>query len=263
MKGLEDKRVLVTGASSGIGQAIAIRFAQDGARVVINYRRGLDGARETEEAILKGGAKHPPSIIQADLALAADVDRMFGSILEDLGGIDILINNAGLLIEGQSHEIPLEAFEQVIATNLTGAFLCAQRTIADLRKREAPGVIVNVSSVHEVIPKPHYIGYSVSKGGMKNLTRTLALEYAQHGIRVNAIGPGATLTPMNDSWRDDPKRREEVERHIPMGRSGTSEEMAAAAAFLASDEASYITGQSLFIDGGLTLYPEFGTPWST
>ena len=263
MKGLQDKRVLVTGASSGIGQAIAIRFAEEGARVVINYRRGLDGARATERAILEGGTKHPPIVIQADIAKAEDVNRMFDQSIGELGGLDILINNAAVQCEGSAHEMALEAFEEVIATNLTGAFLCAQRTISDLRKRDAPGVIINVSSVHELIPKPHYIAYAVSKGGMQNLTQTLALEYAQHGIRVNGIGPGATITPMNRAWKDDPKRRAEVENHIPLGRSGTPQEMAAATAFLCSEEASYITGQTLFIDGGLTLYPEFGTPWST
>ncbi len=263
MKGLEEKRVLVTGASSGIGQAIAIRFAEEGARVVINYRSGLEGARATERAILESGARQAPIVMQADVADPGEVHGMFDAVMAEMGGVDILVNNAGFQIEGPAHEIPLESFSRVIATNLTGAFLCAQRTIAGLLEREAPGVIINVSSVHEIVPKPQFIGYAVSKGGVQNLTRTLALEYAPHGIRVNAIGPGATITRMNDSWKDDPKRRADIESHIPLGRSGTSEEMAAAVAFLASDEASYITGQTLFIDGGLTLYPEFGTPWSS
>jgi glucose 1-dehydrogenase len=124
-------------------------------------------------------------------------------------------------------------------------------------------VIVNDSSVHEIIPKPQYLSYSISKGGMENLTKTLALEYADRGIRVNAVGPGAIVTPINSSWTDDPKRRAEVESHIPMGRVGNPEEIAAAFAFLASDEASYITGQTLFACGGLTLYPEFRLPWSS
>jgi glucose 1-dehydrogenase len=124
-------------------------------------------------------------------------------------------------------------------------------------------VIVNVSSVHQVIPKPRFLGYSVSKGGMQNLTRSLALEYAGRGIRVNGIGPGATVTPINRSWIDDPVKRRMVESHIPMRRAGDSAEMAAAAAFLCSDEAAYITGQTLFVDGGLTLYPSFETTWSS
>jgi len=124
-------------------------------------------------------------------------------------------------------------------------------------------VIINVSSVHQVIPKPRFLGYSVSKGGMQNLTRSLALEYAARGIRVNSIGPGATVTPINRSWIDDPVKRRMVESHIPMRRAGDAEEMAAAAAFLCSDEAAYITGQTLFVDGGLTLYPSFETTWSS
>jgi glucose 1-dehydrogenase len=128
---------------------------------------------------------------------------------------------------------------------------------------QKPGVILNISSVHQIIPKPKYIGYSVSKGGMQNLTTTFALEYADKGIRVNSIGPGATITPINQAWVDDPVKRAQVESHIPMRRAGTSEEMAAVCAFLASDEAAYITGQTVFVDGGLTLYPSFATPWSS
>jgi len=124
-------------------------------------------------------------------------------------------------------------------------------------------VIINVSSVHQVIPKPRFLGYSVSKGGMQNLTRSLALEYAARGIRVNGLGPGATVTPINRSWIDDPVKRSMVESHIPMRRAGGAEEMAAVAAFLCSDEAAYITGQTLFVDGGLTLYPSFETTWSS
>lgn len=263
MKGLENKRVVVTGASSGIGQAIAIRFAQEGAKVAINYRKGLEGAETTARSIEDAGCKHAPLIIQADVGQKEDVDRLFDTVLAEWDGIDILINNAGHQIESPSHELAAEHFESVLATNLNGAFYCAQRTLADLRKRDAPGVIINVSSVHEIIPKPSFVGYSVSKGGMRNLTRTLALEYAKHNIRVNGVGPGATVTPMNDAWIDDKEARAIVESHIPMGRSGTSEEMAAATAFLCSDEASYITGQTLFIDGGLTLFPEFGVNWSS
>ena len=263
MKGLADKKVLVTGGSSGIGQAIAIRFAEEGARVAINYRSGLAGARQTENTILKAAPRHAPILVHADVAVPEEIDRMFETIDTDLSGLDILVNNAGFQIETPSHEMSLEDFNRVVTTNLTGAFLCAQRAISGMLERNTGGVILNVSSVHEIIPKPGFVGYSVSKGGMQNLTRTLALEYAPRGIRVNGLGPGATLTPMNDSWRDDPKRRAEVESHIPLGRSGTPQEMAAAAAFLASEEGSYITGQTLFVDGGLTIYPEFGTNWSS
>jgi glucose 1-dehydrogenase len=150
----------------------------------------------------------------------------------------------------------------VIAVNLRGAYLCARETIKRLLAQQRSGVIINISSVHEVIPRPSYVSYSISKGGMGNLTKTLALEYANRGIRVNAIAPGATITPINEAWTDDPEQKAIVESHIPMGRAGTSEEMAAAVAFLVSDEASYITGQTLFIDGGLTLYADFRESWS-
>lgn len=263
MRGLKDKNVLVTGGSSGIGQAIAIRFAEEGANVAIHYNRGVDGAKETERQIVEAGSPVKLLLVQADVAQQADVDRMFDSVLSELGGIDILINNAGFQISGDSHDLPLEDFASVIATNLTGSFLCAQHAIRHMLAEEKPGVVINVSSVHEIIPKPTFAGYSASKGGMRNLTRTLALEYAPRGIRVNGLGPGATVTPMNDAWINDPEKRAVVESHIPMGRSGTSEEMAAVTAFLCSDDAAYITGQTLFVDGGITLYPEFGTSWAS
>lgn len=201
--------------------------------------------------------------MRADVSKATDVSRMVREAIEALGGLDILINNAGIQIAGESHEIDVEAFDRVIAVNLRGAFLCAREVIRHWLAEGKPGVIVNISSVHQVIPKPRYVGYSASKGGMENLTRTLALEYAGRGIRVNAVGPGATVTPMNRAWVDDPEKRAEVERHIPMRRAGRAEEMAAAVAFLCSDDAAYVTGQTLYVDGGLTLYPDFRTSWSS
>ncbi|MFZ1051597.1 MAG: SDR family oxidoreductase, partial [Candidatus Sulfotelmatobacter sp.] len=143
------------------------------------------------------------------------------------------------------------------------AFMCAREAIASFLSMRTPGVIINLSSVHQIIPKPNYLGYSASRGATGNLTRTLALEFAQHGIRVNAIAPGATATPINRPWVENPVKYQEVVRHIPLNRVGTAEEMAAATAFLCSDEASYITGQTLFIDGGLTIYADFRTAWSS
>ncbi len=141
--------------------------------------------------------------------------------------------------------------------------MVAREAIAHWLALDKPGVIINISSVHQIIPKPRFVGYSMSKGGMQNLTRTLALEYAGRKIRVNAVAPGATVTPINRAWIDDPEKRAMVESHIPMARAGTSEEMAVAVAFLCSDEAAYITGQTLYVDGGLTLYPDFRTAWSS
>jgi glucose 1-dehydrogenase len=141
--------------------------------------------------------------------------------------------------------------------------MCAREAIKHFLATNRRGIIINISSVHQIIPKPHYIGYSMSKGGMQNLTTTLALEYAQYGIRVNGIGPGATVTPINRAWIDDPEKRKQVEEHIPLQRAGEADEMGMVAVFLASDYAAYITGQTIFVDGGLTLYPSFATPWSS
>jgi glucose 1-dehydrogenase len=202
-------------------------------------------------------------LVGGDVSKEDDVVRMVGEAYEQLGGLDILVNNAGIQISRASHELMNGDFDRVIDVNLRGAFMCARESIKRFLDDATPGVIINVSSVHQVIPKPGYLGYSVSKGGMQNLTRTLALEYAGQGIRVNGIGPGATVTPINRAWIDDPDKRRAVEEHIPLRRAGTSDEMAGAACFLASDEGAYITGQTIFVDGGLTLYPSFATPWSS
>ncbi|MBC8098769.1 MAG: glucose 1-dehydrogenase [Armatimonadetes bacterium] len=268
MKGIAGKRVLVTGGSSGIGQAIAIKFAEYGADVAINYSRNRDEAEKTEAAIQwcrdqMQQRQVKDLLIQADVSKKEDVDRMFDTIFSEWGTVDYLINNAGIQIAADSHEMTLEQFTRVIGINTIGSFLCAQRAIQHWLAEDKPGAIINVSSVHQIIPKPRFIGYSVSKGGMQNLTHTLALEYAGRKIRVNGIGPGATITPINRAWVDDAEKRAMVESHIPMGRAGEAEEMAEAAAFLCSDLALYITGQTLYVDGGLTLYPDFRTSWSS
>jgi glucose 1-dehydrogenase len=203
------------------------------------------------------------TLVQADVSIEAEVERMVQQTIDDLGGLDILVNNAGIQISGDSHEIEVANVERVLRTNLIGAYMCSRAAIRHFLEVGKPGVIINISSVHQIIPKPRFIGYSMSKGGMQNLTTTLALEYAQHGIRVNGIGPGATVTPINRAWVDDPEKRKLVEQHIPLGRAAEADEMGAVAAFLASDEAAYITGQTLYVDGGLTLYPSFETAWSS
>lgn len=265
MKGLQGKNVLVTGGSSGIGQAIAIRFGAERANVAINYRKGLEEAQYTEKVILDEASAPKPKtmLVQADVSKEDDVKRMFQEVLTSLGGIDILVNNAGFQIPGDSDAITVESFDRVIGTNLRGAFMCAQLAIRHFLDMKKPGIIINVSSVHQVIPKPRFLSYSVSKGGMQNLTTSLALEYAGNGIRVNGIGPGATITPINRAWVDDPEKKAQVESHIPLRRAAEASEIGSAAAFLASDEAAYITGQTLFVDGGLTLYPEFRVAWSS
>ena len=266
MKGLRDKNVLVTGATSGIGQAIAAHFISEGANVALNYRNDpskLDKTKELIERMCQGSSdcsnKRLP--VEADVSEEADIIRMCGEVITQLGSLDILINNAGIQTAAPSHELSTADFDKVMQVNLRGAYLCAREALKHFVDRGNGGIIINVSSVHEIIPRPTYVSYSMSKGAMENMTKTLALEYAPQGIRINAIAPGATATPIN-SWTEDSQKRQEVESHIPMGRVGTSEEMAAIAAFLASDDASYITGQTLFVDGGLTLYPDFLEPWS-
>jgi glucose 1-dehydrogenase len=268
MPGLRGKNVLVTGGSSGIGQSIAVRFAQFGANVAINYLREPQEAKGTAEqvhactaAVRQEGVRDV--LVQGDVSKEDDVVKMFGETIDGLGGLDVLVNNAGIQISRPSDDLSSHDFDKVLAVNLRGAFLCAREAIKHFLAEDKPGVILNISSVHQIIPKPEYLGYSTSKGGMQNLTRTLALEFAGRGIRVNGIGPGATVTPINRAWIDDPEKRAQVEEHIPMRRAGTSDEMGAVAAFLASDDAGYITGQTLFVDGGLTLFPSFATPWSS
>jgi glucose 1-dehydrogenase len=268
MRGLKGKNVLVTGGTSGIGQAIAVRFAEYGANVAINYLRRPEEGKETEEQVQDCARRVKQEgvrdvLVQADVADEEQVVAMMDDTVRQLGSIDVLVNNAGIQISKPSHELSASDFDSVIAVNLRGSFLCAREAIARFVDTETPGVVINVSSVHQLIPKPNYLGYSVSKGGMQNLTRTLALEYAGKGIRVNGIGPGATITPINRAWVDDPVKAAMVYEHIPMARAGDADEMAGVATFLASEDAAYITGQTIFVDGGLTLFADFREPWSS
>jgi glucose 1-dehydrogenase len=271
-KGLEGKNILVTGASSGIGQAIAVRFGQEGAQVAIDYRadKSYTDAQATEKMMLdamhvvgRDVGNNADVLVKADVASEEDILHMFEQAISKMDGLDILINNAGIQAPCPSHELKTEDYERIMNVNLRGSFICAREAIKHFLDTGKPGIIINISSVHQIIPKPKYLSYSISKGGMGNMTRTLALEYAGNGIRVNGVAPGATITPINKAWIHDPKAEAAVNSHIPLGRSGTAEEMAAVVAFLCSDEASYITGQTIYVDGGLTLYPEFRVAWSS
>ncbi len=266
-KRMEGKNVLVTGASTGIGKAIALRFAQEGANVAVNYLVDPGQAEEVGVEVLQAcmsvrehGCKD--LVVQADISSEKAVQEMFAKVLSEWGHVDVLVNNAGIQKPSPTHQVEMSDFDKVISVNLRGAFLCSREAIRHFLQNGG-GVIVNNSSVHEIIPKPKYAAYSISKGGMANLTRTLALEYADRGIRVNAVAPGAIVTPINDAWTHDPRARAQVESHIPMGRAGAPEEIAGVVAFLASDDSSYITGQTLYACGGLTLYPEFRSAWSS
>jgi len=264
MSKLQGKNVLITGASSGIGQAIAVRFAREGANVAINYRSGAEQAECTRkmarQARTNGSGKE--MLVQADVSDEAQVKAMFANVIGEFGSLDVLVNNAGIQKPAASHEIDIQDFDRVLAVNLRGPFLCSREAIRHFLPRRK-GVILNNSSVHEIIPKPKYLPYSISKGGMENLTKSLALEYAGDGIRVNSVGPGAVVTPINKAWIDNPRARGEVESHIPMSRPAAADEIASVFVFLASDDASYVTGQTIFACGGLTLYPEFRVAWSS
>ncbi len=267
MRRLEGKNVLITGGSTGIGRATAIRFADEGANVAINYHSSereaeitLEEAQKTCSLIRGKGCGE--MLVQGDVASEEDVKRIFAEVLKAWGRLDILVNNAGIQAESPTHEMATDAYDRVLAVNLRGAFLCAREAVRHFLGRGGGGVILNNTSVHETIPKPHYAPYAASKAGLGSLGRTLALEYAGEGIRVNTVAPGVIETPINREWADDPEKKALVAGHIPLGRAGQPEEIAAVFAFLASDEAAYITGQTLYVDGGLTLCADFRTPWS-
>lgn len=253
---LSDRRALVTGGSSGIGAATVERLAADGAAVVVNYIGDRDPAEELVRKVEAGGGTS--LAIEADVSREDQVVAMFARAGDALGGpVDLLVNNAGIEAPFSLVEMPLGEWEKVLAVNLTGAFLCAREAARHLVRAKTPGTIINVSSVHEVIPWPKFAHYCASKGGMKLFGQTIARELAPEGIRVVSVGPGAILTPINQDLIEDPEKRREVESQVPWGRLGEPEEVAAAISWLASPEAEYVTGSTLFVDGGMTLYPRF------
>ncbi|NVN00882.1 MULTISPECIES: glucose 1-dehydrogenase [Asaia] len=260
-KRFANKKILITGASQGIGEDAALHFAREGAQVAINARKA-EKLRPLLDRLPKPvSGEH--LIVAGDMAVEEDVDRVVRETIEGFGGLDVLICNAGMQIECPSEDISLKDFNAVMAVNVTGVVLCARAALKYWRANDQKGNILVNSSVHQQVPKPHYLGYSASKGAVGNIVRTLALEYARYGIRVNAVAPGAIVTPINDAWTKDPEKYEATAKHIPMRRPGECREISDAMAFLASEESSYITGQTLFVDGGLTLYADFEQNWSS
>jgi glucose 1-dehydrogenase len=251
---LEGKVALVTGASGGIGRATAARLGREGAAVAVNHLSDESGAGEAVREITEAGGR--AMAVGGDVSKEDEVKQMVRAVVEEYGWLDILVNNAGIETERPFLEMSLEDWEKVVAVNLTGAFLMCREAMK-VMVENGGGVVVNMSSVHQRIPWPHFAHYAATKGGLKTLTETLALEFAGRGVRVNAVAPGAIATPINREKLDDPEQRAAVEKLVPWGRWGEPEEVAACVAFLASDEASYVTGATLFVDGGMALYPSF------
>ncbi len=254
---LKDKVALVTGASSGIGKAIATRFAAEGARVGLNFRPG--SATDSEAAQAEAASFGSSSIgVVGDVSNREDVERMMAEIIERFGRVDITINNAGIEIKKPFLEITDDDWNKVIAVNLFGSYLVSQIAARQMVKQGQGGKLIFISSVHEDIPFPEYTAYCASKGAVRMLMRNLAMELAQHKINVNNIAPGAIATPINQAVLDDPTAMKNAISEIPWGRFGRPEEVASVAVFLASDEAEYVTGSTYYIDGGLsqqvTLY---------
>ena len=242
---LEGRRALVTGADSGIGQATAFELAAHGAAVAINHVGDDSTARAMAEAI--DGAGGSATTVQMDVSREAEVQRGFAEAVDRLGGLDLLVNNAGLQEPYELVDMPLESWQKVIGVNLTGAFLCCREAA---RRMENGGAIVVNTSVHEVMPWMQYSHYAASKGGLKLFVQSIAKELAPRGIRVCSVAPGATRTPINKGAKEDASRDE-----IPWGRWAEPVEIARAIAWLASDQAEYVVGTTLFVDGGMTLYP--------
>lgn len=247
---LEGKVALVTGASSGIGRAIAQRFATEGAHVAVNYMPR--GQNEEEARAIADSLATPGMTIGADVTKRADVERMVSEVSEKFGRLDIAVCNAGIEIKRPFLEATDEEWNKVISVNLYGAFVVSQAAARRMVQQGEGGKLIYTSSVHEDIPFPGYTSYCASKGGVRMMMRNLAIELAPHRINVNNIAPGAIATPINQAVLDDAKAKEEAISEIPWGRFGKPEEVAAVAAFLASDEAAYVTGSTYYVDGGLT-----------
>ena len=252
MKKLEGKTAFITGADSGIGQGTAVEFAKEGANVVIVYHTDSEGAEKTLEMVEQNG--QTGLVLQGDVSDENSVQQLFDQAFRKYTTIDILVNNAG--VNGSNNkiaEMETETFDKTIRTNLYGPFFCSRTFLKHRLANGGKGKIINVSSIHEEVVSAGTGDYCASKGGLRNLMRTMAIEVAEHGINVNNIAPGMILTPMNQKAVDDPKTREEKEQKIPMKRAGEPNEIGRLAVFLASADADYVTGSTYAMDGGFMI----------
>ena len=247
----DGKVAIVTGADSGIGRAIAIQLASEGATVVVNYAHNKEKAQEVLQTIQQKQGK--AIVIQADVSQYQQAMGLIQQAVEHFNRLDIMVNNAGMEIHSPFLDVTEEQFDHVVSVDLKGAFFCAQAAAREMVKRKTPGRIINISSVHEDIPMPQNVPYCCAKGGMRMLTRTICLELAPNNITVNNIAPGAVQTPIDADVEADPEKMKALLNEIPLHRMGQPEEIAKLAAYLASDAAAYITGSTCIIDGGLSV----------
>jgi glucose 1-dehydrogenase len=259
---LEGQRAVITGANSGIGEGVARGYAEAGARVVINYVSGEERAQQIVAEIRASGGE--AIAIHADVSNETQVKAMFDQVIDIWGSVDILVNNAGLQRDAKIHEMSLKDWELVLAVNLTGQFLCTREAVREFLRRgvvpeisQAAGKIICMSSVHDVIPWSGHANYAASKGGVSMFMKTMAQELAMHKIRVNGISPGAIKTPINTSAWNTPEAEASLLKLIPYDRVGEAHDIARAAVWLASDHSDYVNGATIYVDGGMTLYPEF------
>lgn len=250
---LAGKVALVTGASSGIGREIALRLGAAGAAIAVNYHSHPEQAQAVVDEITGAGGR--AMAVQADVGNADDVSRMVDAVVGELGGLDVLVNNAGMEMRRPILDVKAEEWDRVLGVNLRGAFLCLQAAARVMAGRGG-GSIVNISSVHEELAFPGFAPYAASKGGLQMLMRTAALELAEHGIRVNNVAPGAIATPINEDEWSDPAKLKALQAIIPLRRVGKPAEVAEAVLFLASDRSSYVTASTYFVDGGLARFAQ-------
>jgi glucose 1-dehydrogenase len=247
---LEGKTVLITGGSQGIGQGIALRLAEEGADIVVDYVGNSESADATVAQIQKRGRR--ALAVQADISSVDHIHSMMKQAVDSFGGVDVLVNNAGVEKHASIWEATEHDYDLVLTINLKGAFFASQAFVQHRMAAKKPGKIINMSSVHEDLPFPHFTSYCASKGGMKMMMRNLSIELAPFGITVNNIAPGAVETPINSALLNDPPKLKALLENIPLGRLGQVNDVAGVAAFLASADADYITGATIVVDGGLT-----------